>query len=86
MSVRIFCFLLVIGLAVLVFQLKKNRIFLKGLLSSILMGSCTFFAVKLLGLFIPVSLPLNAFTAGVSLFGGIPGVIFLLLGQCICRL
>ncbi|MBQ6863307.1 MAG: pro-sigmaK processing inhibitor BofA family protein [Clostridia bacterium] len=83
MTVRLFQLLLVFGLANILFGLKKQKYLLKGIGTSAALGCCALFAVRFIGLFFPVSLPLNLFTVTISVFGGIPGVIFLLLGECV---
>ena len=82
----IFTFLMLSGLVFILRGLQKCRATIKGLCMSAAMGLCAFFAVRFLGEYLPVQLPLNIFSVSVSIFGGIPGVIFLLLGSCILNI
>lgn len=68
-----------IYVAVIVIAFFKSKKVFTCLLLTFLQGLCALFAVKLLGQFIPVTLPVNGWTIAISSIGGISGVIMLLL-------
>lgn len=57
----------------------KSKRFFTALLFTALQGICALFAVNLIGKYIAIHIPINAWTLGVSSLGGISGVIMLLL-------
>lgn len=59
----------------------KSKHFFKSVFLSAFSGAGSLFAVYVLSLFTPVSLPVNIFTLTVSAVSGIPGVIGLLLSS-----
>ena len=63
------------GAAVFLYSLGGGR--LRPLLLSALSGIAAFFAADFLSGFLPIRLPLNAFTLAVSALGGLPGVMLL---------
>ena len=63
------------GAVVLLYALFGGR--LRWLLVSALSGAAAFFAADFLSAFLPIQLPLNAFTLAVSALGGLPGVVLL---------
>lgn len=70
--------LVVAGLLLLLVYVKNRRP-VSGLLLTALQGICAFFAVNLIGTFFGVHLNANPLSLSVSLFGGTPGVILLLV-------
>lgn len=70
--------LVVCGLLLLLVYYKSHRLG-RGLFWTAAQGICAFFAVNLIGSFFSVHINCNPFSLLVSLFGGTPGVIFLLL-------
>ncbi len=57
----------------------KSKKFLLSIFLTTLQGLCSLFAVNLLGQYISVHIPVNILTLGVSSFGGVSGVIMMLL-------
>lgn len=57
----------------------KSKRFFTALLFTALQGICALFAVNLIGKYITIHIPINAWTLSVSSLGGISGVITLLL-------
>lgn len=72
-------FLLIIYVLIIsIFNIKSKRPVL-AMLFTALQGVCALFAVNLIGEYITVHIPVNAYTLGVGAVGGIPSVIMLLL-------
>lgn len=71
--------LLAIYLIAIFISYFKSKRFFTALLFTALQGICALFAVNLLGKYITVHIPVNAWTLGVSSVGGVSGVIMLLL-------
>ena len=69
-------------ISVIVSMLRTKRFLLSAVLS-VLGGVGALFAVNLVGSFITVHIPVNAFSLCVSSLGGVPGVILMLLVQVI---
>lgn len=81
MLASLFLFLLAVGgFCILLAAFRSGHPF-RAILATALQGTCAFFAVYALGALCGVHVPLNGFTAAISLLGGTPGVIFLLLMQ-----
>lgn len=72
-------FLFAIYLIVVFIAYFKSKKFFTALLFTALQGICALFAVNLIGKYITIHIPMNAWTLGVSSLGGISGVIMLLL-------
>ena len=70
---------LAIYLVVIFIAYFKSKRFFTALLFTALQGVCAIFAVNLIGKYITVHIPVNAWTLGISSVGGISGVIMLLL-------
>ena len=70
---------IIISLIIILTVSFKSKHFFKSVLLTAFSGLTGLFAVYLLSMFTPMSLPVNIFTASVSAFGGIPGVIMLLI-------
>ena len=79
MTDSLFWSLAAIALVVVLALLIRLRRFWGGLLFSALSGMGALWAVNASGAFTGVFLPLNLFSLAVSLAGGIPGVILLLI-------
>lgn len=80
MSAKIFlgCIFAFYIIVIVVAFIKSKRFFTAFLLTA-LQGICALFAVNLIGQYIMVHIPVNAWTLGVSSVGGISGVIMMLL-------
>ena len=70
---------LAIYLVVIFIAYFKSKRFFTALLFTALQGVCAIFAVNLIGKYITVHIPVNAWTLSISSVGGITGVIMLLL-------
>ena len=70
---------LAIYLVVIFIAYFKSKRFFTALLFTALQGVCAIFAVNLIGKYITVHIPVNAWTLSISSVGGISGVIMLLL-------
>ena len=70
---------IIISLIIILTVSFKSKHFFKSVLLTALSGLTGLFAVYVISLFTPLSLPVNIFTASVSALGGIPGVIILLV-------
>ena len=70
---------LAIYLIVIFIAYFKSKRFFTALLFTALQGVCAIFAVNLIGKYITVHIPVNAWTLSISSIGGITGVIMLLL-------
>ena len=70
---------LAIYLVVIFIAYFKSKRFFTALLFTALQGICAIFAVNLIGKYITVHIPVNAWTLSISSIGGISGVIMLLL-------
>ena len=57
----------------------KSKKFFSALILTALQGICALFAVSWIGKYIPVHIPINYWTLGISSLGGVSGVIMLLL-------
>lgn len=77
-SILILSLLILSAVIILVVSYKSKRFFTSIFLSA-LSGAGSLFAVHVLSWFTPLFLPVNLFTASVSLIFGIPGVIALLI-------
>lgn len=73
------CFMFLFYISAVFFSYYKSKKFFIYFLSTVLQGICALFAVNLIGKFIYVHIPVNCFTVGISSFGGVSGVIMLLL-------
>ncbi len=71
----IFAFYIVV---IIISYIKSKRFFTVSLLTA-LQGICSLFAVNLIGQYITVHIPVNAWTLGISSIGGVSGVIMMLL-------
>ena len=80
MSAKIFlgCIFAFYIIVIVVAFIKSKRLFTAFLLTA-LQGICALFAVNLIGQYIMVHIPVNAWTLGVSSVGGASGVIMMLL-------
>ncbi len=78
MSDLLLYMLIFAGIVLLVVYMKTRRP-VSSIVLTALQGVGAFFAVNLVGTLIGVHLNLNPFSALVSLLGGTPGVIFLLV-------
>ncbi len=72
------CIFTVYTIVILITYFKSKRFFSAVLLTA-MQGICSLFAVNLLGEYICIHLPINAYTLGVSSIGGTSGVIMMLL-------
>ena len=79
MQTNLLLYMLIFAGIVLLVTYMKTRRPVSSLLVTALQCVGAFFAVNLVGTLIGVHLNLNPFSALVSLFGGTPGVIFLLV-------
>ena len=68
---------------IIIISMIKSKHFFKALFSTMLQGICALFAVNFMGNFISVHIPVNIFTLGLSSFGGVSGVIALLICDCL---
>ncbi|MBR5544986.1 MAG: pro-sigmaK processing inhibitor BofA family protein [Clostridia bacterium] len=71
--------LLAIYIIVIFIAYFKSKRFFTALLFTALQGICALFAVNLIGKYITIHIPINAWTIGLSSLGGVSGVIMLLL-------
>lgn len=71
--------LLAIYIIVIFIAYFKSKRFFTALLFTALQGICALFAVNLIGKYITIHIPINAWTIGLSSLGGVSGVILLLL-------
>ena len=71
--------LLTIYIIVIFIAYFKSKRFFTALLFTALQGICALFAVNLIGKYITIHIPINAWTIGLSSLGGVSGVIMLLL-------
>ncbi len=80
MSAKIFlgCIFAFYIIVIIVAFIKSKRFFTAFLLTA-LQGVSALFAVNLIGQYIMVHIPVNAWTLGVSSVGGISGVIMMVL-------
>ena len=80
MSAKIFigCIFAFYVIVIVIAFIKSKRFFTAFLLTA-LQGICSLFAVNLIGQYIMVHIPINAWTLGVSSVGGISGVVMMLL-------
>ena len=72
-------FLLAIYISIIFIAYFKSKRFFSALLFTALQGICALFAVNLIGKYITIHIPVNAWTLGISSIGGVSGVIMLLL-------
>ncbi len=72
-------FLLAIYISIIFITYFKSKRFFSALLFTALQGICALFAVNLIGKYITIHIPVNAWTLGISSIGGASGVIMLLL-------
>ena len=72
-------FLLAIYIFIIFIAYFKSKRFFSALLFTALQGICALFAVNLIGKYITIHIPVNAWTLGISSIGGVSGVIMLLL-------
>lgn len=79
MGINLFYGILAVAAVLLFIAYYKNHHTLSGILLTAIQGICAFFAVNFIGAFCSVHLNLNLYSGLVSIFGGTPGVIFLLL-------
>lgn len=73
--------LFIIYLSVVFFVYYKSKKFFYYLFITALQGICTLFAINLIGSFLEIHIPVNVFSIVVSTFGGISGIIVLLLTE-----
>lgn len=80
MSAKIFlgCIFAFYIIVIVIAFIKSKRFFTAFLLTA-LQGVCALFAVNLIGQYIMVHIPVNAWTLGVSSVGGVSGVIMMVL-------
>ncbi len=80
MSAKIFlgCIFSFYIIMIVIAFIKSKRFFTAFLLTA-LQGVCALFAVNLIGQYIMVHIPVNAWTLSVSSVGGISGVVMMLL-------
>ncbi|MBR5202413.1 MAG: pro-sigmaK processing inhibitor BofA family protein [Clostridia bacterium] len=71
--------LLATYLSIIFITYFKSKRFFTALLFTALQGVCALFAVNLIGKYITIHIPVNAWTLGISSIGGVSGVIMLLL-------
>ncbi len=72
-------FLAIIYVFIIIITMIKSKRFFTTLFLTILQGICAIFAVNFIGQYIAIHIPINQYTLGVSSFGGISGVILMLL-------
>lgn len=70
--------LLAMYLVVIFIAYFKSKRFFTALLFTALQGICALFAVNLIGKYITIHIPVNAWTLGISSLGGVSGVIMIL--------
>lgn len=80
MSAKIFlgCIFAFYVIVIVISFIKSKRFFTAFLLTAF-QGVCSLFAVNLVGQYIAVHIPVNAWTLGVSSVGGVSGVIMMVL-------
>lgn len=79
LNCTVMLFSLILSAVIILFVSYKSKRFFTSLFLTAFSGLSGLFAVHILSRFIPVFLPVNVFTAGVSLISGLPGVIALLI-------
>ena len=77
---------LVISAVVIIITLIGSQHFFKSLFLSAFQGIIALFAVNFIGDIINIHLMLNWYSLGVSMIGGLPGVIFLLVNDIVAKL
>ncbi len=75
-----------VSLGVLLCVCIKNHCIIKGFFAGAVQGISALYAVRLLGFAIGISMPVNFYTLGVSVFLGSPGVALTLAAQTIFHL
>ena len=81
-----YTFVLIVCLLVILISFIKSRHFFSSLFLSALQGIIALFAVNFTGGFIALHLNVNLFSLFVSAFGGLPGVIFLVVSDIVSKL
>lgn len=76
--------LVVYVLVISIFNIKSKKPLI-AMLFTALQGICALFAVNLVGEYIAVHIPVNAYTLGVGAVGGIPSIIMILLCDIFMR-
>lgn len=78
--------ILVISAVIVFFFLIRSHHFFKSLFLSAFQGIIALFAVNFIGDIIGIHLMINWYSLGVSMIGGLPGVIFLLVNDIVAKL
>lgn len=80
MSAKIFlCCIFAFYVIVIIIAFIKSKRFFTVFLLTALQGISSLFAVNLIGQYIMVHVPVNAWTLGVSSIGGVSGVVMMVL-------
>ena len=78
-----FIFVMSVCAIIVVSVMIGTRHFFSSLIMSAMHGIVALFAVNLIGDFLSVHIALNLFSLMTGVFGGLPGVIFLLVNNLI---
>ena len=78
--------ILVISAVIVFFTLIRSHHFFKALFLSAFQGIIAIFAVNFIGDIINIHLMINWYSLSVSMIGGLPGVIFLLVNDIVAKL
>ena len=81
-----YIFILLVSLLIIIISIIKSHHFFGSLFLSALQGIIALFAVNFAGGFIALHLNVNVFSLLVSAFGGLPGVIFLVVNDIVAKL
>ncbi len=76
-----YIFFMSVCCVVIMIAMVKTHHFFRTLIISAIQGITALFAVNLIGDFIGVHIALNSFSLFVGGFGGLPGIIFLLINN-----
>lgn len=74
-----------VGILIIMWWMIKTKYGARAFAVSALQGSAGIFAVNLAGTVTGVMIPVNWYTLGIGLFGGLPGVISTLFMNVIFR-
>ena len=76
-----YLFIMSVSAVIVLFSMIKTHHFFKSFMLSLVQGIAALFAVNLIGDFLNVHIALNMFSVFVGVFGGLPGIIFLLISN-----
>lgn len=76
-----YIFIMSVSAVIVLFSMIKTQHFFKSFMLSFVQGIAALFAVNLIGDFLNVHIAINMFSVSVGVFGGLPGVIFLLISN-----